>query len=130
MSFAVMISVVMAAKWRAVAKALRSASSVMAATYRRRDAIAGLVESGDGRTALAMRVAAPPVEGAANKALIAEDGATRDLVLHGVDTEGYHRYATEHDLVVEQVLGRSPSVVYVLPEASPLRKVFHDLAAS
>ena len=23
-----------------------------------------------------------------------------NLVLHGVDTEGYHRYATEHDLVV------------------------------
>jgi quinone-modifying oxidoreductase subunit QmoA len=33
-------------------------------------------------------------------ARIAEDGATRDLVLHGVDTEGYHRYATSHDLVV------------------------------
>jgi quinone-modifying oxidoreductase subunit QmoA len=33
-------------------------------------------------------------------ASIAEDGATRDLVLHGVDTEGYHRYATHHDLVV------------------------------
>ncbi|MCC2633281.1 MAG: hypothetical protein K0S48_1167 [Ramlibacter sp.] len=32
--------------------------------------------------------------------------------------------------VVEQVLGRSPSVVYVLPEASPLRKVFHELAAN
>lgn len=33
-------------------------------------------------------------------ARIAEDSATRDLVLHGVDTEGYHRYATAHDLVV------------------------------
>jgi quinone-modifying oxidoreductase, subunit QmoA len=33
-------------------------------------------------------------------ARIAEDGATRDLVLHGVDTEGYHRYETAHDLVV------------------------------
>src|SRR5512135_2105213 len=26
--------------------------------------------------------------------------ATGDLVLHGVDTEGYHRYAEQHDLVV------------------------------
>ncbi|HEX4943189.1 MAG TPA: FAD-dependent oxidoreductase [Usitatibacteraceae bacterium] len=33
-------------------------------------------------------------------ARIAEDRASRDLVLHGVDTEGYHRYATTHDLVV------------------------------
>jgi len=33
-------------------------------------------------------------------ARIAEDAATRDLVLHGVDTEGYHRYAARHDLVV------------------------------
>lgn len=33
-------------------------------------------------------------------ARIAEDDATRDLVLHGVDTEGYHRYAASHDLVV------------------------------
>jgi quinone-modifying oxidoreductase subunit QmoA len=33
-------------------------------------------------------------------ARIAEDGKSGNLVLHGVDTEGYHRYATEHDLVV------------------------------
>ena len=33
-------------------------------------------------------------------ASIAEEDATRDLVLHGVDTEGYHRYAERHDLVV------------------------------
>ncbi len=33
-------------------------------------------------------------------ARIAEDALTRDLVLHGVDTEGYHRYAARHDLVV------------------------------
>ncbi len=26
--------------------------------------------------------------------------ATSDLILHGVDTEGYHRYAEQHDLVV------------------------------
>ena len=29
-----------------------------------------------------------------------EAGEAGNLVLHGVDTEGYHRYATEHDLVV------------------------------
>jgi quinone-modifying oxidoreductase, subunit QmoA len=33
-------------------------------------------------------------------ARIAEDDATGDLVVHGVDTEGYHRYAERHDLVV------------------------------
>ncbi len=33
-------------------------------------------------------------------ARIAEDAKTGNLLLHGVDTEGYHRYATEHDLVV------------------------------
>jgi quinone-modifying oxidoreductase subunit QmoA len=33
-------------------------------------------------------------------ARIDEDGASRDLVLHGVDTEGYHRYEERHDLVV------------------------------
>jgi quinone-modifying oxidoreductase subunit QmoA len=33
-------------------------------------------------------------------ARIAQDGKTGDPVVHGVDTEGYHRYATAHDLVV------------------------------
>jgi quinone-modifying oxidoreductase subunit QmoA len=33
-------------------------------------------------------------------ARIDQDSGTGDLVLHGVDTEGYHRYATPHDLVV------------------------------
>lgn len=33
-------------------------------------------------------------------ARIAEDAATGDLIVHGVDTEGYHRYAERHDLVV------------------------------
>lgn len=33
-------------------------------------------------------------------ARIALDEATGDPVIHGVDTEGYHRYATAHDLVV------------------------------
>jgi uncharacterized protein (TIGR00251 family) len=36
-----------------------------------RDALAGLAETADGRVALAVRLAAPPVEGAANAALIA-----------------------------------------------------------
>ncbi|OFZ85981.1 MAG: heterodisulfide reductase subunit A [Betaproteobacteria bacterium RBG_16_66_20] len=42
-------------------------------------------------------------------ARIAEDAGTRDPVIHGVDTEGYHRYATRHDLVVLAV-GMEPSV--------------------
>ena len=33
-------------------------------------------------------------------ARVALNGANGNLVLHGVDTEGYHRYASEHDLVV------------------------------
>jgi len=33
-------------------------------------------------------------------ARIVQSGRTGDLTLHGVDTEGYHRYAVEHDLVV------------------------------
>ena len=33
-------------------------------------------------------------------ARIAQNDANGNPVLHGVDTEGYHRYATEHDLVV------------------------------
>jgi len=33
-------------------------------------------------------------------ARIARNAGNGQLVLHGVDTEGYHRYATEHDLVV------------------------------
>lgn len=36
-----------------------------------RNAVAGLTAGADGRTALAIRLAAPPVDGAANKALIA-----------------------------------------------------------
>jgi hypothetical protein len=34
-----------------------------------------------------------------------------------------------YQTVVEKVLGRSRSVVYVMPEAAPLRTVFHTLAA-
>jgi quinone-modifying oxidoreductase subunit QmoA len=42
-------------------------------------------------------------------ASIVEDKATGNPVLHGVDTEGYHRYANPHDLVVLAV-GMEPSV--------------------
>jgi quinone-modifying oxidoreductase, subunit QmoA len=49
-------------------------------------------------------------------ARIAENEETGDLILHGVDTEGYHRYAAEHDLVVLAV-GMEPEVKGVmLPE--------------
>ena len=40
---------------------------------------------------------------------ITEDQATGDPILHGVDTEGYHRYDTKHDLVV-LAIGMEPSV--------------------
>jgi quinone-modifying oxidoreductase subunit QmoA len=42
-------------------------------------------------------------------ARIAEDQGSRDPILHGVDTEGYHRYANRHDLVV-LAIGMEPSV--------------------
>ena len=40
---------------------------------------------------------------------ITEDAETKDLILRGVDTEGYHRYANRHDLVV-LAIGMQPSV--------------------
>ena len=40
---------------------------------------------------------------------IVEDQATGNPVLHGVDTEGYKRYANAHDLVV-LAIGMEPSV--------------------
>ena len=42
-------------------------------------------------------------------AQIEQDGKTGNLVLFGVDTEGYHRYEKHHDLVVLAV-GMEPSV--------------------
>ncbi len=42
-------------------------------------------------------------------AKIEEDRATGNPVLHGVNTEGYHRYANQHDLVV-LATGMEPSV--------------------
>ena len=40
---------------------------------------------------------------------ITEDEASGDVILHGVDTEGYHRYDNRHDLCVLAV-GMEPSV--------------------
>ena len=40
---------------------------------------------------------------------ITEDEATGDVILHGVDTEGYHRYDNRHDLCV-LAIGMEPSV--------------------
>ena len=40
---------------------------------------------------------------------IAQDAKSGDVVLHGVDTEGYHRYANPHDLAV-LAIGMQPSV--------------------
>ncbi|MBK9309296.1 MAG: CoB--CoM heterodisulfide reductase iron-sulfur subunit A family protein [Rhodocyclaceae bacterium] len=45
-------------------------------------------------------------------ARIAENRANGNPILHGVDTEGYHRYAVEHDLVVLAV-GMEPEVTGV-----------------
>ncbi|MHB1566451.1 MAG: CoB--CoM heterodisulfide reductase iron-sulfur subunit A family protein [Acidiferrobacter sp.] len=40
---------------------------------------------------------------------VTEDEASGDVILHGVDTEGYHRYDAHHDLCVLAV-GMEPSV--------------------
>ncbi len=42
-------------------------------------------------------------------AKVVGDEKTGDLTLHGVDTEGYHRYANTHDLVV-LAIGMEPNV--------------------
>jgi quinone-modifying oxidoreductase subunit QmoA len=42
-------------------------------------------------------------------AKIEEDRASGDVILHGVNTEGYHRYAEAHDLAV-LAIGMEPSV--------------------
>ncbi len=47
---------------------------------------------------------------------IAENKANGNLVLHGVDTEGYNRYANEHDLVVLAVGMESTVPAGVFPE--------------
>ena len=42
-------------------------------------------------------------------ASIVEDASTGEVILNGVDTEGYHRYANRHDLAV-LAIGMEPSV--------------------
>ena len=42
-------------------------------------------------------------------AKVTQDDKTGDVILHGVDTEGYHRYATPYDLCV-LAIGMEPSV--------------------
>lgn len=49
-------------------------------------------------------------------ARIAEDAKTGNPILHGVDTEGYHRYATAHDLVVLAIGMEPESNGIALPE--------------
>ena len=55
-------------------------------------------------------------------ASITEDKATGNPVLHGVDTEGYHRYSNPHDLVV-LAIGMEPSVPR---DAFPVDVVVND----
>ncbi len=52
---------------------------------------------------------------------ITQDGATGNPILHGVDTEGCHRYSNPHDLVVLAV-GMEPSVP---KDALPARLVIN-----
>ncbi len=42
-------------------------------------------------------------------ASVVEDSSNGDVILHGVNTEGYHRYANHHDLCV-LAIGMQPSV--------------------
>ena len=42
-------------------------------------------------------------------ATVTEDFKTKDVILNGVDTEGYHRYANTHDLCV-LAIGMEPAV--------------------
>jgi quinone-modifying oxidoreductase subunit QmoA len=55
-------------------------------------------------------------------ASITEDKSTGNPVLHGVNTEGYHRYSNPHDLVVLAV-GMEPSVP---KSAFPVDVVIND----
>jgi quinone-modifying oxidoreductase subunit QmoA len=55
-------------------------------------------------------------------ASITKDKASGDPILHGVDTEGYHRYSNPHDLVVLAV-GMEPSVP---KNAFPMDIVIND----
>ncbi|MHB8623082.1 MAG: CoB--CoM heterodisulfide reductase iron-sulfur subunit A family protein [Sulfuricaulis sp.] len=62
---------------------------------------------------------------------ITEDKATRNPILHGVDTEGYHRYDNQHDLVVLAV-GMEPSVdaSKIMPDVAADASGFIDINAT
>jgi len=49
-------------------------------------------------------------------ASITEDDETKNPILHGVDTEGYHRYSNSHDLIVLAVGMESNVEKDILPE--------------
>ncbi len=55
-------------------------------------------------------------------AFITENKANKNPVLNGVDTEGYNRYVTEHDLVV-LAIGMEPSVA---PDDFPMQVNLND----
>ncbi len=62
---------------------------------------------------------------------ITEDQASGDPILHGVDTEGYHRYDNKHDLVVLAV-GMEPSVdaAKIMPGVAADASGFIDINAT
>ncbi len=49
-------------------------------------------------------------------------GENSNVILHGVDTEGYHRYANEHDLVVLATGMESTVPAGVLPEGTVINE--------
>ncbi len=62
---------------------------------------------------------------------ITEDQTSGDPILHGVDTEGYHRYDNRHDLVVLAV-GMEPSVdaAKIMPGVAADASGFIDINAT
>ncbi|MCX7896694.1 MAG: FAD-dependent oxidoreductase [Rhodocyclaceae bacterium] len=62
-------------------------------------------------------------------ARIAENESNGNLILHGVDTEGYHRYANEHDLVVLAV-GMEPEIVGIPLPADLVLDTSHFIEGS
>ncbi len=62
---------------------------------------------------------------------ITEDQKTGDVILHGVDTEGYHRYDNTHDLCV-LAIGMEPSVsaADIAPEVAADASGFIDIHAT
>ncbi|MBE0472582.1 FAD-dependent oxidoreductase [Rhodoferax sp.] len=58
----------------------------------------------------------PSVAFVKSKVASIDQAKNQDLVLHGVDTEGYHRYASTHDLVVLAIGMEPESNGLTLPE--------------